>query len=338
MTLPLRAFVTGIALFVAGGASAAEPPLPAELVPAYQAGAASVDGYGWMRGMFPGASEQERALTDVARQFQSQCAAAATEAEMAKLQAIAPDATLPRGRYAQSGQCRYFASTAFPVDASWSDFSAALGRVLVALQRNELLGAAPRLTKPSMAEELQERAQRDQRLRSALIVAINGAGDFTAFTPLERQVARAMLSRIVWDSDEANADFIETHVLSSGWPDRRNGGGEAARAAWLLVQHADSRPSLQLRALRMMEPMLTSGAASGRDYAMLYDRVMLKLSGRQRYGTQWTCSGTTRTMLPHEGSVRDVEARRGPMGLEPLERNREIMDTAYGPCRAAQRP
>ncbi len=38
-----------------------------------------------------------------------------------------------------------------------------------------------------------------------------------------------------------------------------------------------------------MEPLILSGEVSKGDYAYLYDRVMLKISGKQRYGTQAMC-------------------------------------------------
>jgi beta-glucosidase len=46
-----------------------------------------------------------------------------------------------------------------------------------------------------------------------------------------------------------------------------------------LVQHADDDPVFQLKMLRLMEPLAAGGQVSPRNYALLYDRVMLQMVG-----------------------------------------------------------
>src|SRR5262249_16508425 len=86
---------------------------------------------------------------------------------------------------------------------------------------------------------------------------------------------------------------------------------------WLLVQHADQDPVLQFRTLKLMEPVIAKGEASAKMYGYLYDRVMLKLAGKQRFGTQMHCEGGKMAPLPLEDPAKldpfRKEADRVPM-------------------------
>src|SRR3546814_4825245 len=86
--------------------------------------------------------------------------------------------------------------------------------------------------------------------------------------------------------------------LEKGWPTISAVGEKASHAAWLLAQHADDDPALQVRALRLMEPLAKAGEASKSNYAYLYDLVMLKLAGKQRYATQFGGCETGQAIRP----------------------------------------
>lgn len=118
---------------------------------------------------------------------------------------------------------------------------------------------------------------------------------------------------------------------NGGWPKISTVGEEASRSAWLLVQHADADPPFQLRALRLMEPLVASGEVSKSDYAYLYDRVMLKIAGKQRYGTQATCRGGNRVPQPLE-SESSVDSRRAEVGLPPISEYLALMQNQFGNC------
>jgi hypothetical protein len=103
-------------------------------------------------------------------------------------------------------------------------------------------------------------------------------------------------------------------------------------AAWLLTQHADADPVFQARALRLMEALVAAGEVSKPNYAYLYDRFMLKLSGKQRYGTQWgACEGTVRPLRPLEDEAR-LDELRAEMEMPPIEDYARTMDRNFGAC------
>ncbi len=91
----------------------------------------------------------------------------------------------------------------------------------------------------------------------------------------------------------------------------------------------------QLQALRLMEALLRSGEVSKQNYAYLYDRVMLKISGKQRYATQATCRSGRLVPQPIENEAR-IAALRGEAGLEPLADYLAKMQKSFGNCPAGE--
>ncbi len=169
---------------------------------------------------------------------------------------------------------------------------------------------SPRL--PELAGELVAMAAADQQVRSELVAFIQ---DHPGEDP-SLQLALRMLSL-----DAENTARIQTIVAEHGWPTSELVGREASRAAWLLVQHADSAPDFQAAVLGELEPLLAEGAIDRRDYALLTDRVLVAREQAQRYGTQYV----TRTVegvpvfapaTPIEDPA-NLDARRASMGLEP---------------------
>ena len=69
--------------------------------------------------------------------------------------------------------------------------------------------------------------------------------------------------------------------------------------------------------LRLMEPLTAKGAVPPRNFAYLYDRVTLKISGVQRYGTQAHCVDGRIAPRPLEQPVKLDELRRS-VGLTPI--------------------
>lgn len=71
-----------------------------------------------------------------------------------------------------------------------------------------------------------------------------------------------------------------------GWPTAERVGEEAARAAWLIAQHADRQLNVQRRALQLMRQAVAAGSASPRELAFLHDRTLVNEGRKQVYGTQ----------------------------------------------------
>lgn len=118
---------------------------------------------------------------------------------------------------------------------------------------------------------------------------------------------------------EANADRLAGILSERGWPGEPQVGQDGAKAAWLIVQHAISRPALQRKALEALRMAAARGEAPARQPALLEDRIRT-LEGRlQRYGTQfdWDESGEL-SPFPVE-DPESVDDRRRAVGLGPLD-------------------
>jgi hypothetical protein len=117
----------------------------------------------------------------------------------------------------------------------------------------------------------------------------------------------------------ANADRLASILGDRGWPGEPQVGHDGAKAAWLIVQHAIDRPSLQREALEALRQAAARGEVPAMQPALLEDRIRT-LEGRpQRYGTQfdWDESGEL-SPCPVE-DPESVDARRRAVGLGPLD-------------------
>ncbi|MFH8937742.1 DUF6624 domain-containing protein [Streptomyces griseosporeus] len=104
-----------------------------------------------------------------------------------------------------------------------------------------------------------------------------------------------------------------------GWPTADLVGAEAARAAWLIAQHADRQLDVQRRALALLEQAVSEGRAEARDLAFLRDRTLVNEGRPQIYGTQ---IAGVRDGAPVPWPCEDpdgVDARRAEVGIEPFE-------------------
>ncbi|MFE2110285.1 DUF6624 domain-containing protein [Kitasatospora sp. NPDC059463] len=115
-----------------------------------------------------------------------------------------------------------------------------------------------------------------------------------------------------------HADRLSEIMDAHGWPTADLVGEDAARAAWLIAQHADRQLDVQRRALRLMEQAVATGAAGPRDHAFLRDRTLVNEGRKQIYGTQiagvqngspvpWPCVEPER-----------LDERRAEVGIPPF--------------------
>ncbi|TXD35992.1 hypothetical protein FRC98_15080 [Lujinxingia vulgaris] len=116
---------------------------------------------------------------------------------------------------------------------------------------------------------------------------------------------------------EANARELEAMIDAGGWPRTSEVGEDAARAAFLVANHAISLPGLQRKALRLLEA-LDGEDARALEVAVLGDRVRFNEGRPQRYGAiiDWDAEGTLGPGLLEDAD--EVEARRARVGMEPL--------------------
>ncbi len=172
-----------------------------------------------------------------------------------------------------------------------------------------------------LKRELLERFAQDQRVREGFVHDLQQRGRPSEAT------ARAMLA-----TDSANLRWFKPLVLEYGLPTRAQVGKEGVEAAFLLIQHADRDPDFQEAMLPLLEQAYLSGEVPGTDLGMLTDRV-LKARGRlQRYGTQMSGRDGKMVMDPVEDPA-NLDARRSKLGMMPIARYRDLIDSMY-----AQRP
>ncbi|MFE3501157.1 DUF6624 domain-containing protein [Kitasatospora sp. NPDC059160] len=125
--------------------------------------------------------------------------------------------------------------------------------------------------------------------------------------------------QLVWRRLTAqHADRLSEIMDAHGWPTAELVGEDAARAAWLIAQHADRQLDVQRRALRLMEQTVADGTASPRDLAFLRDRTLVNEGRKQIYGTQIAgVKDGSPTPWPCEEPER-MDERRAEVGIPPF--------------------
>lgn len=79
----------------------------------------------------------------------------------------------------------------------------------------------------------------------------------------------------VAEVDHNNTAWLAGIVARGGWPRSSEIGEDAATAAWVLAQHADDSPDVQLTFHRHMTAAVASGEADPKLLAYLEDRVRI---------------------------------------------------------------
>ena len=171
-----------------------------------------------------------------------------------------------------------------------------------------------------LAAELVKMAAEDARVRERL------AHDGTLYEGYNPEM-RAVHDR--------NAARLAEILDSRGWPMRSLVGEHAARAAWLILQHAISHPGLQRRGLALLKEA-PAGEVAPVEIAMLEDRIRTYEGRGQLYGTQfdWDEKGEMSPLNIEDPD--DVDERRAAINLPPLEE--EIKRRRAAISRTRERP
>ncbi len=133
-----------------------------------------------------------------------------------------------------------------------------------------------------------------------------------------------------WDDevDKRNTERMRQIISEIGWPSVSKVGKSGANDAWLLVQHSDHDPAFQRQCLELMKA-LPENEVEKRDVAYLEDRVLLKETGFQTYGTQFDQTEGKHVPKPIS-EPENVDERRNKMGLGKLEDGIKNMYEKYG--------
>jgi hypothetical protein len=326
---------TAFVLMALALCGATDPPPPPELAAYVEDGRFEPGDHGWARGAFAGATPEEVTAYRKATDWAAGCRKAARDEAVVELAAMGIDAPDLEENYFALTHCPVVLPR-FDLTRPFAEFEAALRE---ARPVAETYIAAARLAQQralgnagSYGEALTARTLEEQMLRLAMNWGREPLTDVPRLSADAEQALQGLLTAATSRSDAANTEWLKARVAEDGWPTISAVGEKGAMAAWLLTQHADADPVFQARALRLMEPLLAQGEVSRQNYAYLYDRIMLKLTGKQRYGSQWgACEGSVRPLRPLEDKARLAELR-AEMGMPTIEEYGQMMDRMSGAC------
>lgn len=127
--------------------------------------------------------------------------------------------------------------------------------------------------------------------------------------------------------DTRHTAELKEIIARCGWPDAARYDAPTTHAAWLLAQHADQDVEFQLQVLRLIKDNAIRDDIGRKEFAYLTDRIALKQTGKQVYGTQLTIGPSGEPALPAEeiDSEQQVDRRRAEIGLPAV---REYLRTA----------
>lgn len=323
---------------------AASPPQPVEPPPAVIAsnlhnGVFDPGDYRWMRGQFDGASEADKANDEAIDSWRRRCRAkdlTEARAELANI-GIRAGSSLQTIPY-RTLICNQVSTLPEPLNLhDWAGFERDVAYVrpiaqgfLAAVALAEKAGE-PR--SDSLGDQLDARSAGEQTLRRGLDWASGNSSDapVLSLAAQQRGVLVSEIAMALAARDHANTEWLKAVVAKQGWPLKTKVGDAAADVAWLLVQHADADPAFQAKALRLMEPLVAAREVNPKNYAYLYDRVMLKITGKQRYASQLTCRDGHWRPQPLEDEVAvDLQRRKG--GLSLLADDLKQVDKEMGAC------
>lgn len=175
----------------------------------------------------------------------------------------------------------------------------------------------------AIREALRGRATKDQDARRAVGAAITALRQ-RAKTPeaLHAGMRGPEISRLgshVSAVDADNTRYLLALVREVGWIDATRFGEQAARDAFLIVQHSGNLLLMRSALAHIESDARRDPKALGESFALLFDRTRLSLGEKQRYGSQLTRATDGALVVQPLEDPDGVDARRATMGLEPLD-------------------
>ncbi|GAA0410542.1 DUF6624 domain-containing protein [Streptomyces luteireticuli] len=156
---------------------------------------------------------------------------------------------------------------------------------------------------------------RETELAAELVAMAAEDHAATAMAHSEDVAERLAWRRLTARHGDRLAGIMDAH----GWPTAALVGEEAARAAWLIAQHADHQLHVQRRAVELMTAAVEAGGAAARDLAFLTDRMLTNEGREQIYGTQIAGVDADGGPVPWPCREPDrVDALRAGVGIEPF--------------------
>ncbi|WP_266158047.1 DUF6624 domain-containing protein [Dyella silvatica] len=172
-------------------------------------------------------------------------------------------------------------------------------------------------TDPALRAQLIEMSKADADVRNAWI---------NAGSPYPSKQADAMMAL-----DAKNLPFLQQMVARYGFPTVSQVGRDGMDAAWLLVQHADRAPALQIKVAKLIQARRGADSPRSNHVAMLRDRILDNAGRKQLYGTQLTMQNGKWQPNPSEGTPEEIDKRRAEAAMLPLAENVCVINALVPP-------
>ena len=164
---------------------------------------------------------------------------------------------------------------------------------------------------PEISKELISMSDNDQKYRYKWAKLINEGK--TKSNKFKR------ISKKLKEIDRHNTKRIKEIVEQYGWPTYDLVGTKASNSAWVIVQHADMNPLVQIYCLPLLKEAVDNKQSKPSNYAYLYDRVQIAKGEKQMYATQSTTNnGLTVGYFQPIEDESNVQKRRTEMQVELL--------------------
>jgi hypothetical protein len=155
--------------------------------------------------------------------------------------------------------------------------------------------------------------------------------DLTVLPEGERAVANAAMWAPLRAMDDRLLAELLPMVPAEGWFRKSVYGEEAARAAFLIIQHSDVEQ--WRRFVPVLEPLVATGEINGSQYGLMYDRLAINEGRPQRYGTQMICkAGKFVVDWDNIEDPANADARRATLGFHGTLAEYEQRFADYPPC------
>lgn len=174
--------------------------------------------------------------------------------------------------------------------------------------------------------ELSRLRARDSHARRAFV----GAFRDPDIDPSVRAAFQEFGGEYIAQIDEINTRELQRLMSGMDWRTLASMGAHLFDAAFLIVQHTNDF-AYQESVLEELKPLAEENLIDGGKFALMYDRVELRVSGTQLYGTQADCVNGQYDVVDLLDPA-NVDARRTELGMEPVADYLEQLRELYGSC------
>lgn len=132
------------------------------------------------------------------------------------------------------------------------------------------------------------------------------------------------------DIDKENTQRVKSIIKKYGWPGKSLIGEKGSDGIWLLVQHADHDLRFQKKCLRLVQDAVEKGEAKKEHVAYLTDRIMVRESKNQLYGTQFKLDKKNNSLSVHKiKDPKNLSKRRKEMELMPFPKYKKMVFASF---------